>query len=223
MNSKDDTVGEIGLQFFGKMTASISHEIKNVLAIINENAGMLEDFTLMEKQGVPLNPEKIGNASKRIQKQIQRADGIIKKMNTFAHTIDKPVTSINIDEIVSLVVALSDRFASNKGIKLESQPSEKRITIQTHPFYLQNIICQCLDLAMDAAGEQKKVILRTDGIENGVTVKFTQLKGLAEIPADKFPTDREMALFKAISAKLDTDIDAEEITISLSNLIVDYE
>ena len=32
-----------GFQFFGKMSASISHEIKNALAIINENAGLLED------------------------------------------------------------------------------------------------------------------------------------------------------------------------------------
>ena len=33
-----------GLFFFGKMSASISHELKNVLAIINENAGLAEDL-----------------------------------------------------------------------------------------------------------------------------------------------------------------------------------
>jgi signal transduction histidine kinase len=219
MNRENDTIGVIGLQFFGKMTASISHEIKNVLAIINESAGILEDFTLMEKKGVPLNPEKVDNAAKRVLKQVQRADGIIKKMNTLAHTIDEPIASIDINEVVSLVVALSDRFASNKGVKLEPQPSENPITIQTNPFYLQNLIWQCLDFAMDASGEYKKVVLRTEGTENGVTIKFTKLKGLAEIPADKFPTDREMVLSKALKAELDTDIDAEEITISLSNLI----
>jgi hypothetical protein len=30
MGDKLDTIGETGLQFFGEMTASISHEIKNV-------------------------------------------------------------------------------------------------------------------------------------------------------------------------------------------------
>ena len=29
-----DITGEAGLQFFGKMIASISHEIKNVLAVM---------------------------------------------------------------------------------------------------------------------------------------------------------------------------------------------
>ena len=47
MGAKLETAAETGLQFFGKMTASISHEIKNVLAIINENAGLLEDLALL--------------------------------------------------------------------------------------------------------------------------------------------------------------------------------
>jgi hypothetical protein len=45
-----ELLGETGLQFFGKMSASISHEIKNVMAIINENAGLLEDLTVDERK-----------------------------------------------------------------------------------------------------------------------------------------------------------------------------
>ena len=43
MQAHYDSIGGSGLQFFGKVSASISHELKNVLAIINENAGLLED------------------------------------------------------------------------------------------------------------------------------------------------------------------------------------
>ena len=51
MDQKPENTSEMGLQFFGRMSASISHEIKNVLAIINENAGLLEDFSLMADRG----------------------------------------------------------------------------------------------------------------------------------------------------------------------------
>ena len=34
-----------GLRFFGKVNASISHEIRNALAVINENAGLIKDLT----------------------------------------------------------------------------------------------------------------------------------------------------------------------------------
>ncbi|NNG12708.1 MAG: sensor histidine kinase, partial [Halobacteria archaeon] len=35
------------LRYFGKVTASISHELKNVLAILNEHTGLLQDLTAM--------------------------------------------------------------------------------------------------------------------------------------------------------------------------------
>jgi len=34
------------LEFFGKITACISHELNNVLSIINEYTGLLEDLML---------------------------------------------------------------------------------------------------------------------------------------------------------------------------------
>jgi len=59
MGAKLETDAETGLQFFGKMTASISHEIKNVLAIINENAGLLEDLALMADGGAEIEPQRL--------------------------------------------------------------------------------------------------------------------------------------------------------------------
>ncbi len=59
MGQKPDIIAETGLQFFGEMSASISHEIKNVLAIVNENAGLLEDLTLMADRGKPIDPARL--------------------------------------------------------------------------------------------------------------------------------------------------------------------
>lgn len=36
---------------FAKISAAISHEIKNTLSIINENAGLLEDYAQMAEDG----------------------------------------------------------------------------------------------------------------------------------------------------------------------------
>jgi len=59
VTSRMDINGENALKFFGKMTASISHELKNVLAIINENAGLLEDLCAMAEKGRPVDPVRI--------------------------------------------------------------------------------------------------------------------------------------------------------------------
>lgn len=56
-----------GIQFFGKMSASISHEIKNVLAVINENAGLLEDICFMADRGKPIDTPRLKKNSGRCQ------------------------------------------------------------------------------------------------------------------------------------------------------------
>ncbi len=215
MNRENDTISVIGLQFFGKMTASISHEIKNVLAIINESAGILEDFTLMEKKGVPLNPEKVDNAAKRVLKQVQRADGIIKKMNGFAHSIDEPVKHIDLSKIIELVTGLSDRFAANRGVTIEIEPLETSVAITTRPFFLENLIWLCLDFAMDVAGDGKSVKLIAQEEKNSAIIKFTQLKGLAEHQLDNFPGKQEKALLEVLKAELLPDQNAGEIVLTL--------
>ena len=55
----DQTLTRAGLSFFGAMTASISHEIKNRMAVINEQAGLLEDLVLMSKKGKALEAERL--------------------------------------------------------------------------------------------------------------------------------------------------------------------
>ena len=49
------------LLFFGRIGASVSHELKNVLAVMNEQAGLLGDLACMAARGMPLDPE-IGRA-----------------------------------------------------------------------------------------------------------------------------------------------------------------
>ena len=95
-----DGIGETGLQFYGKITASVSHEIKNVLAIINENAGLLEDLTLMTDRGQPIDPARLKTMAAVVQKQIGRADGILNNMNRFAHSIDKTVAEVDLNQII---------------------------------------------------------------------------------------------------------------------------
>ena len=46
-----ELVSEESLRFFGAMSASVSHEIKNKLAVINEKAGLVEDIAVAMRSG----------------------------------------------------------------------------------------------------------------------------------------------------------------------------
>ena len=49
MDNAKDWFGYDNLAFFGKVNASISHELKNVMAIIAETAGLLGDLSEMAR------------------------------------------------------------------------------------------------------------------------------------------------------------------------------
>ena len=219
MSSDWELIGKTGFLFFGKMTALISHEIKNVLAIINENAGLLEDITLMAEKGMPIAPEKLRTQAGRIKNQIHRANGIVKNMNKFAHSADESLMSVDLDEILELLAALSARSASMRGVTLEAESTGSSPRITTNPFLLENLVWLCMDFAMEMAGRGNEVRLSAEKTENGGRIRFAQLGTLKEAPADKFPGEVEKALLTALEAEITTDVEAGEIVLSLSKNI----
>jgi C4-dicarboxylate-specific signal transduction histidine kinase len=198
-----EMIGETGLRFFGKMSASISHELKNVMAIINENAGLLEDLTVMAEKGMPIDPERLKTQASRIMKQIRRGDEIIKGMNRFAHSVDEPLRHADLNDTLALVCALSGRFASMRGVTLELEPPLTQISVVTNPFILQNLIWLCLDFAMSSTGAGKKVVLKAEKVETGAKILFSELQELGRQEPGSFPGERETALLQALRARLE--------------------
>jgi len=215
MSWKSDIIGETGLQFYGKTAASLSHEIKNALAIINEHAGLLKDFTLMSKEGLPIDPERLMSVAEKVMTQVRRADGIVTTMNRFAHSIDESVMDVDLGDVLAFMARLSGRLAAMRGVTLEPKPGASPVTITTSPFLLENLISLCLDFAVDAAGEGKALGLIAEDTDNGARVRVTGVKGLAEVPVHTFPAKREKALLEALGAEVAAGAEAGELVLIL--------
>lgn len=216
MSYKTDVIGEMGLQFFGKVSSSNFHEIKNVLAIINESAGLLEDFSFLAEKGTPVDGERLGSLASKIMKQVRRADGIIKNINRFSHSVDRSTDQVDMGEFLTFIIGLSERFATMRGVTLKPQMPDTPLLITTAPFRLENLVWLCLDFAMDVSGEEKTVELIAEKTEDsGVQIRFANLNGLTDSLADTFPKEREKALPKAINAQIITDAGAKEIILRL--------
>ncbi len=216
MSAKLEIVTETGLQFFGKMTASISHEIKNVLAIINENAGLLEDLALLSDRGAAIEPQRLKNMSRVVMKQVSRADAIMKNMNRLAHSVDESIKTIDLNDILELVVTLSHRFAAMRDVSVDPKLGESPMMVRTAPFLLMNLLWLCLDFAMDAAGEDKIVELVTQKTEAGVQVFFKHLGGLAGAPLKPFPVEPEKRLRDLLRAELEVSAGNQEIVVRIA-------
>jgi signal transduction histidine kinase len=164
-------------EFMGKITAGVTHEIKNVLAIIKESAGLLEDLLFLAKDNAPLPREKLQRTLNRIAEQVTRGVDLSTKLNAFAHSSDEITASVEINQAVSQAAHLYKRFARLKNIAIEVKPAEKTSTITTDPLLLQMLLFQCMDLLMHLTGPGSTIELRTPDFPKGKSVEITALPG----------------------------------------------
>lgn len=216
MKEKPEILLETGLQFFGQISASISHEIKNVLAIINENAGLLEDLTLMADRGKPIDPDRLVKMAATIKKQVGRADSIIKNMNRFAHSVDQSTETVDLNEKVELIVALTARFAAMRNVQVDLQLPQNPPKIQTAPFLLMHLLWLCLDFAMDASGERKQVEVVAEETNDDIRIQLQRLTGLSEMASKTFPYERKKQLLEMLEATLTIESEDQRIVLRLA-------
>ena len=194
MPTHREGIGMEGLRFFGKVSASISHEIKNALAVIHENAGLMKDLILMAERGRPLDLERINSLAERVSGQVHRADGIVNNLNRFAHSMDDSVRQIDVDEYLSFVMELSRRFADMRGVKLYCEHGPDPVNIVTSPFLLANLLYLCINYSVEAAEQGETVYIQMGPVPEGAKILFREIR-IANMPGEKSPVEKEKELF----------------------------
>jgi signal transduction histidine kinase len=171
MNNYHGKVDTLGLSFFGNMTASISHEIKNALAIINENAGLLGDLVALTEKGRPLEPERLKTISDNIRRRVQNADDIVRRLNRFAHSVHGPVITTEVCEVIESTIALSGRLATMKGITIAVVPGDT-IQVETIPFILENMLWVCLKNIYQQSEGNQHIDIVIQNVETDIVVSL---------------------------------------------------
>lgn len=189
-------LGPEGLAFVGRITASVSHELKNSLALINENAGLMQDLLAMAERGRPLDQAMLATASERIGRHVARANATIGNLNRFAHLADHPLRQVDVTEETALCVALHHRPASQREVRLVLAPAAGEIRVRTRPLLFADALHQCLMLAIGGAAGGELTI-STAGVPGGAEVRIS---GLA--PDACPPRDAAGGLFAAVGAEV---------------------
>jgi signal transduction histidine kinase len=176
MDREQDFTNSEDLTFFAKVNASISHELKNVMAIISETSGLLQDLTEMARTGQKIDLEMVTDCSRDIAEEIQRGFVTIKQMNRFAHSADDPVKKVNLAEVVELMVSLAGYLSMACRVELEAE-NEAPPEVLTCPFRFENLIYRLLLSAFESAGPGGRIRLAVRRKPDGeVQIQFGGLE-----------------------------------------------
>ena len=172
------SVSDEGLRFFGEMSASVSHEIRNKLAVINEKAGLVQDIAAAMKTGRPIDPERLEIQAGKIIDQIREANRIVGALNRLGHVVDATRARIDVTSLVGLVAELYGRKASSSEITIEPTGPTDGVVVMTNPFLLADLIGVCIDAALPRVDGSRLLAITSESGGDVAVIRFRHLEGI---------------------------------------------
>lgn len=158
----------------GELAAGIAHEINNPVAVMVEEAGWLDDLLEEEDFRDSKNLSEFQRALHQIRVQGVRCREITHKLLSFARKTDPHVREIQINELVTEVVEISEQKARYSSIKINRYFSPDLPIIHASPTELQQVLLNLINNAVDAIGTRGgNIDICTKNEEGQVVISVT--------------------------------------------------
>lgn len=156
------------LATIGELAAGIAHEINNPVAIMVEEAGWIGDLLEEEDLKECENLNEFTRALDQINTQGRRCKEITHKLLSFARKTDTTINDVQINEVITEMVSLTDKMAKYNNITIETDLHEGIPYIRISPSELQQVILNLINNAIDAmekTGGKIKIETKPSAIE----------------------------------------------------------
>ena len=167
-----ETSGNREAVFIGRITASTTHEFRNVLAIVKESAGLIEDLLGNGSPGGPEQAERLLKVVHRIDAQVGRGAELLSHLNRFAHCIDRSLNGVDLDQEVGQVVFLSQRLAREGRHRLEVSPGAENMTVMIDSLLFQMALFTAIECCIEQMPDRGTITVHTSRNGSQPTIGF---------------------------------------------------
>lgn len=219
MKRQSDLIGKSELRFFSEISAANAHEIKNALAVINENAGLLDDLVSMADKGVSLDLSRLKRVAGVIKEQVARADHIAKSTSRFSHCVEMTQTATDLEQSLVLITDLASRYATLRDVQLRILKSPKIIFVSARPFALLHLMWICLYESIKTCRKGQDLTVTTKKADATVEIHYGPLTVKRDALLDKLHALPEiMALLQSTGGDVSLDPDTATLKLTLTQI-----
>ncbi len=206
------------LSFAGKIIAGVTHEINNVLAIINETTGLMEDILSISRDDSIQHIDRLEKSIPKIYEQTKRGVKLTKNLNRFAHGFDIPETDVDLNRVLEQIIFLSNRFARNKVVTMEFKHPDKEYITFTNPVMLQIILHKSMELFWENIPGGGKLDFSIHGSVEGtaITIIYKGNEKVNEEIVSNVLADQEWKELDEMTAGIGGKISFEPSDLSLT-------
>jgi len=172
--------------FLSGMTASATHEVRNVLAIIKESAGLIGDIIELCSTGRALDEEKVHKAVGRVDAQVKRGADILTGLNRLSHSLDHGPARLQLRHELEQIVFMSSRIAGKQRHVLTVVDGGANPGLLAHPLHLQMALFAVIGLCIEGYPEGTYISAGVGDTAERAEVEFTGKDGAgSEVPIDQ--------------------------------------
>ncbi|HKJ02744.1 MAG TPA: hypothetical protein VJ997_09820 [Longimicrobiales bacterium] len=146
--------------FAGRVAADATHEMRNVLAIVKESAGLMEDLLGACVDGAPVDRARMDRALGRIDAQVGRGAELMSHLNRFAHSLERKPERLDLGREIEQAVFLGRRSARKRRILLSAQAGATAPPAEADSFGVQMAIAEAVEWWLARIPEGATVRLR---------------------------------------------------------------
>lgn len=168
-----DPSGNPEAAFMGRITASTTHEFRNVLAIVKESAGLIDDLVARCDGVGSEEAERLKRATARIDAQVNRGAELLSHLNRFSHCLDRTSNGFDLDQEIEQVVFLSQRLARQGRHRLEVDPGSDNAPVTLDSLHFQMALFTGVEICLEQVPEGGRILVRSLRNGDGTEVRFT--------------------------------------------------
>lgn len=150
--------------FMGRLTASATHEMQNILATIRESGGLMEDLLALGGESFA-HAERFKKGLCVLAEQVERGMALSEQLNYCAHAPEATPAGTEVNEAMRSLVGLSRRDAARRRVTLVLAPGRTGLRTSLRGLELMALLGLALDCCLPhlAPGSQLMLSVEEQG------------------------------------------------------------
>jgi two-component system sensor histidine kinase HydH len=150
------------LAAIGRLAAGVAHEVRNPLGVIRSSAAMVQEGFAADDDS--------HRACQFICEEIDRLDGLITSLLTFARPVDLHTKEVPIDSVVERALVLAGPELDRRGLSLSRQPAQPVPCLRVDPDLVAQVVLGLVTNAAEATPQPGCISVRTGEVDGHVHV-----------------------------------------------------
>lgn len=148
-------------KLMGRLTASATHEMQNILATIRESSGLMEDLLAMSAEGFA-HAERFKKGLRVMAEQVERGMMLSEQLNFCAHAQESAPVGSEVNEAASALVGLSRRQAARGKVLLVLAPGRSGLRSALRAMDVMTLLGLALDCALPVMARDTELLLSVE-------------------------------------------------------------